>query len=159
MFVCIGVSALTNQSEDKERLKSLSYAPMTFGIIMLAIGVILVVCWITCRKRSQWMDKKVLHGSLDNMTAKDDELIQILLKKINGGQFAAGGPVHIERTSIAAVVDDGRDRQPKPNFSGGANSTANNNTLLQGNLAGSIQSMPKCCSVCGSPTQLSVSKT
>lgn len=150
VFVCIGVSALTNQSKDKERLKSLSYAPLTFGIIMLTIGIVLVVCWITCRKRSQWMDKKVLHGSLHDITAKDDELIEVLLRKVNGGQVVNGVPPHIERTSIAAVIDDGRHRQPPPNSN---NSSANNNFSLSTTAAG----IPSCCTVCGSPTKSSSS--
>lgn len=86
------------------------------------------------------MDKKVLHGSLQDLAAKEDDLIQILLNKVHGGQdlTSTEDAPHIERTSIAAVIDDTHQQQRNMTSQLSGNTSSNNST-----------SSSAVCAVCG----------
>lgn len=106
VFICIGVSAATNNGADKERLKSLSAAPMAMGIFMLILGLFLIGTWFGCRGRAKGLEQRLLHGS--RRSSIDESVVQNLLSKISA---TVGGNTRQQTSSpsLPGVTLDGVD--------------------------------------------------
>nr|XP_039273890.1 uncharacterized protein LOC120347850 [Styela clava] len=80
VFICIGVSATTNNGKDREKLQQLSAAPMAMGVFMLALGIFLIGSWFGCRGRAKGLEQQLLHGSRRN--SLDENVVQSFISKL-----------------------------------------------------------------------------
>lgn len=106
VFICIGVSAATNNGADKERLKSLSAAPMAMGIFMLILGLFLIGTWFGCKGRAKGLEQRLLHGS--RRSSLDESVVRNLISKLSA---TVGGNPRQQSSSptLPGVTLDGVD--------------------------------------------------
>lgn len=106
VFICIGVSAATNNGADKERLKGLSAVPMAMGIFMLILGLFLIGTWFGCKGRAKGLEQRLLHGS--RRSSIDESVVRNLLSKLSA---TVGGNTRQQSSSpsLPGVTIDGVD--------------------------------------------------
>ena len=78
VFICIGISASTNTGKDKEKLKNLSFGPLTVGVFMILLAMFLILMWLCCRSRARVIDHKLLHGSQRSSTETRQKFFRTL---------------------------------------------------------------------------------